>query len=159
MPHTSTTRRVKLLAVASGGGHWVQLQRLAPAFAGTELSFATSGRATAEQVSPARLFHYPDANARTPLRLIGAVLVIVWIVLRVRPDVIVSTGAAGGVIAIVAGKLIGARGLFIDSVANAQRLSLSARLLRHVSTVVSQWPDVASDAGVDHFGSVLGEAV
>lgn len=155
MPHSTPKRPTRVLAVASGGGHWVQLQRLAPAFEGTALSYATSGTATAAHVAPAPLYRYPDANARTPLRLLGAVVAVFFIVLRVRPDVVISTGAAGGVLAIVFARLLGARGLFIDSVANASELSLSARLLRRVATVVSQWPHVAHGAGVGHFGSVL----
>jgi UDP-N-acetylglucosamine:LPS N-acetylglucosamine transferase len=155
MRNRISQRRLRVLAVASGGGHWVQLQRLAPAFQGTDLHYATSGTARATQVAPAPLFHYADANARTPFQLLKAVLGLAAIVARVRPDVIVSTGAAGGVISIIFGRVMGARCLFIDSVANASRLSLSAALLRRVATVVSQWPDVAKEAGVDHMGSVL----
>jgi hypothetical protein len=48
--------------------------------------------------------------------------------LRVRPDVIVSTGAPCGYVAIRMGRLLGARTLFIDSIANAVQPSLSGQL-------------------------------
>ena len=34
-------RRPKLLAVSSGGGHWVQLLRIAPAFENCDVTFVT----------------------------------------------------------------------------------------------------------------------
>jgi UDP-N-acetylglucosamine:LPS N-acetylglucosamine transferase len=78
------------------------------------------------------------------------------IVLRVRPDVVISTGAAGGYFAIRIARLIGARTVFIDSVANTRQLSISARLARKVADVVlSQWPSVAEKNGVQYRGAVL----
>ena len=145
----------RVLAVASGGGHWVQMMRLRPAFASCDVAFATTPHAAISMVNPSRLHTYADANAQTPAALIMAAFKLLWIVLRERPDVIVSTGAAGGVLAILFGRLVGAPGLFIDSIANAETLSLSARLLRRVSAVASQWPDVARRNGVLHFGSVI----
>ncbi len=37
-------RRVRVLAVASGGGHWVQLLRLRPAWEGCDVAYATVHR-------------------------------------------------------------------------------------------------------------------
>jgi hypothetical protein len=47
MPDRNRTRPV-ILAVSSGGGHWVQMQRLAPAFAGADLHYATTDATAAE---------------------------------------------------------------------------------------------------------------
>ena len=38
---TAHKRRPKVLAVSSGGGHWVQLMRLQTAFEGCDVSYAT----------------------------------------------------------------------------------------------------------------------
>ena len=43
----------RVLAISSGGGHWVQLPRLRPAFAGAEVTYVTVDRAYATDV-PAR---------------------------------------------------------------------------------------------------------
>jgi hypothetical protein len=54
------------------------------------------------------------------------------------------------------GRLYGARTLWIDSVANCERLSTSGRIARLIAhRVVSQWEDVAEREGVGHWGSVL----
>ncbi len=152
----NTKRPLRLLAVASGGGHWVQMLRLRPAFDGADLHFATVDASAATMVAPAPVHIYPDANKDAPLRLIRMALRLGVIVLRVRPDVVVSTGAAGGLLAILFARAMGARTMFIDSIANAERLSLSARLSRHVAhRVLSQWPTVAAASRTEFCGAVI----
>jgi UDP-N-acetylglucosamine:LPS N-acetylglucosamine transferase len=155
MPDRTRARPV-ILAVSSGGGHWVQMQRIAPAFAGAVVHYATTDATAASQIGHAPIHVYPDANKDTPLRLVLCLLRLIWIVLRVRPDVVVSTGAAGGVLAIRLARLIGARTMFIDSIANARQLSISARLALGVADrVLSQWPRVAERTGAEYRGAVL----
>ncbi len=132
------------------------MQRLAPAFAGAEVHYATTNASAAGQAGGSRVHVYPDANKDTPLRLVLCVLRLVWIILRVRPDVVVSTGAAGGFLAIRIARLIGARTMFIDSIANARELSISARLALGVADrVLSQWPRVAELTGAEYRGAVI----
>jgi len=153
---TRKPRPPRLLAVASGGGHWVQLLRLRPAFAGASVHYATVDASAAAMVAPAPVHLYPDANKDKPLRMILTALRLAVIVARVRPDVVISTGAAGGYLAIRIARLIGARTLFLDSIANAQDLSVSARLSRGVAhRVLSQWPAVAAATGTEFSGSVI----
>ena len=98
----------------------------------------------------------PDGNRDTKLALLWMALKVLVIVLIVRPNVIVSTGAAPGYFACRFGKLVGAKSLFIDSVANAEDMSLSAKLVTsHANRVFSQWPCVAEKFGVECHGSVL----
>ena len=69
---------------------------------------------------------------------------IAWIIGRVRPDVILTTGAAPGYFAIRIGKLIGARTMWLDSVANVEQLSLSGeRVGKHADLWLTQWPHLA----------------
>lgn len=153
---TTAQRPPRILAVASGGGHWVQLIRLSPAFAGAEVQYATVDRSAAATVAPAPVHVYPDANRDTPLRLMAMALRLALIVLRVRPDVVVSTGAAGGYLAIRFARIFGARTMFIDSIANARELSISARLAQRVADrVLCQWPAVARATGATYCGAVL----
>jgi UDP-N-acetylglucosamine:LPS N-acetylglucosamine transferase len=155
MPRRKNQRPI-VLAVSSGGGHWVQMQRLAPAFSGAEVHYATSDASAMGRFGSARLHVYPDANKDTPLRLLLCLLRLAWIVFSLRPDVVVSTGAAGGVLAIRLAQLFGARTMFIDSIANARELSISARLSLGVADrVLSQWPDVAALTGAEYRGAVI----
>ena len=82
---------------------------------------------------------------------------LLFIVLKFRPSTIVTTGAAPGVFAVRLGKLLGARTVWIDSIANSEELSLSGRLVRrHVDLCLTQWPHLAdADPDVQCFGSVI----
>jgi UDP-N-acetylglucosamine:LPS N-acetylglucosamine transferase len=152
----SSVRRTKILAIASGGGHWIQLLRLRPAFAGADLCYASVDHALAADVAGHPFYRFPDANRERKFDLVLQILRIAWILLRVRPDVIVSTGASCGYIAIRIGRIFGARTLFVDSIANAERLSLSGQLAcRHANLMLTQWPHLASTEGPQYRGSVL----
>jgi len=62
-----------------------------------------------------------------------------------RPDVVVTTGSMPLAIFSIWSKLLGARIVWIDSVAQIDRLSLSGRVMRHVADLcLAQWPDVAA---------------
>jgi UDP-N-acetylglucosamine:LPS N-acetylglucosamine transferase len=157
MPFRQKTKRPKkVLAVCSGGGHWIQMKRLQPAFEGIQLTYATVHRANASEVRGAKLFLLPDANRDTKARLCLLLLKLMWIVVRVRPDVVVSTGAAPGYLAIRIARLLGARTLFLDSIANAEELSMSAAMaVSHADVTLSQWDNVAQKYGLQHWGAVL----
>lgn len=145
----------RLLAVASSGGHWVQLRRLEPAFAGHEVAYLTTDPGHRFEVSPARFYAVGDANRWSRLALLRSALRILWIVLRERPDVVISTGAAPGYMAIRLGKLLGARTVWVDSVANVEELSLSGRMAStQVDLCLTQWPHLAGGA-VHYRGAVL----
>ncbi|KPD10819.1 hypothetical protein [Phaeobacter sp. 11ANDIMAR09] len=154
--HRPNHSRPVVLAVSSGGGHWVQLQHLSPAFDGAEVHYATTDSSAVENAGTNHVHVYPDANKDTPLRLIACVLRLAWLVLRIRPDAVVSTGAAGGFVAIRLARMLGARTMFIDSIANARKLSISAGLSLGVADrVLSQWPEVAKETGAEYQGALI----
>jgi hypothetical protein len=151
-----STRIPRILAISSGGGHWIQLLRLRPVFIGSHVLYASVGTQRARDVAPAPYCAIPDANRQNKAMLLFMLVRIVWIILRLRPDVIISTGAAPGYFAVRIGRMLGARTLFLDSIANAEELSLSANLARrHCDLVLTQWPHLAEENGPRFSGSVL----
>jgi UDP-N-acetylglucosamine:LPS N-acetylglucosamine transferase len=149
-------KKPRLLAVSSGGGHWVQLLRLRSAFAGWDVSYASTFASQAKDLIGAPIYVVPDSSrfAKSTLPKVG--WMALTIVLKVRPKAIVTTGSMPALFFLLAGRLIGSKTLWIDSIANSGRLSTSGRMARHIAhQVVSQWPDVAKAEGVDYWGSVL----
>jgi hypothetical protein len=73
------------------------------------------------------------------------------------PDLIISTGAAPGLIALLLGKLVfRRRTIWIDSMANADRLSTSGRLAGRLADLwLTQWPHLAEAGGPQFWGPVL----
>lgn len=149
-------KQTKILAIASGGGHWIQMLRLRPAFDGCSVTYSTVNPGSKHDVSGNDFYVVPDGNRDTKISLLMMAFRVLYIVLRVRPDVVISTGAAPGYFACRFVKLVGGKSLFIDSVANAEDMSLSAKLATsHASRVFSQWPSVAKKSDVECHGSVL----
>lgn len=146
----------RVLAIASGGGHWQQLMRLRPAFEGQRMSFVTTNAAYATDVPGHELSVVTDANRDHPLKMLRLAFEMLFQVLRVRPDLVISTGAAPGILGIFFGRLLGARTIWIDSIANAEELSLSGRLaIRVAHTALTQWPHLAKASGPEYHGSIL----
>lgn len=78
------------------------------------------------------------------------------IVSRRRPDAIVTTGAAPGLIAVAIGRLRGITTIWVDSIANASELSGSGKIAsRLADKTFTQWPHLAA-GNVEFHGTTLG---
>ncbi|MHC4416221.1 MAG: UDP-N-acetylglucosamine--LPS N-acetylglucosamine transferase [Planctomycetota bacterium] len=149
-------RKMRILAIASGGGHWVQLLRLRPAFVGEHVTYVTVKRAYRADVGLAPLYVVNDATWWTKWGLVRLAVRMAWIMLRVRPDVVVTTGAAPGYFGVLLGRLLGARTAWIDSMANVEHLSLAGRKAgRWADLWLTQWPALAGGAGPRYEGTIL----
>lgn len=134
----------------------MQLQRLRPAFEEHDVAFVTTNAGYRGEALPHRFYAVNDASRWNKLRLAQMALRIFVIVLRERPDVVITTGAACGYFAIRFGKLVGARTLWIDSIANIDEMSMSARLARRYTDLwLTQWPHLAAPDGPHYAGAVL----
>ena len=146
----------RVLAVASAGGHWVQLQRLAPALLAHDVAFVTTDPGYRAEVRSARVHVVNDASRHSKLRLLLLAFRMLVILMRERPDVVVSTGAAPGYIALRLGRLVGARTIWIDSIANVEEMSLAGTFARRYADLwLTQWPHLASPTGPRYEGAVL----
>lgn len=86
-----------------------------------------------------------ECNRQQPGQTLKVVFRCLRILVRERPDIVLSTGAAAGFILCFLGKLLGSKVIWIDSIANARRLSMSGRMIRpFADLILSQWPDVAA---------------
>lgn len=149
-------KRPKVLAISSGGGHWVQLLRLRPAFEGCDVTYATVREGYRADVGEAEFRLIPDSNRSTKRALIRSAFAILLLLMREKPDVVITTGAAPGYFGVRLGKLLGARVIWLDSVANAEELSMSGEKAgSFVDLWLTQWPHLARDGGPKCFGSVL----
>ena len=145
----------KVLAVASGGGHWVQLLRLRKSFEGQELAFMTTNAEYASEVNEP-LYVVKDANLNKKIGLIIMFIQVLWVLLRFRPDVIVTTGAAPGFAAIMIGKVFGAKTLWLDSIANGEELSAAGKKAhRWADEWLTQWEHLEKEEGPSFKGRVL----
>jgi exopolysaccharide biosynthesis glucuronosyltransferase PssD len=148
--------KLKVLAVASSGGHWVQLRRVIPAFAGFEVIYVTVLESYRSQVPENRFYRVNDATRWNKLSMIALALRLAWIMAKEKPGVVISTGAAPGYFALLLGRWFGARTIWIDSMANIEHISMSgARVGRYADLWLTQWPHLAKSEGPHYAGGVL----
>lgn len=148
----------RILAVASGGGHWRELLRLQPAFSTGPVSYATVESAYRSEVGDAPFYLLPDATRWSPTKMGALAARVLWLVRTQRPEVVISTGAAPGYWALRFAKARGARTIWVDSVANAESLSMSGRMVRPYADLwLTQWPHLAwcEGEGPEFAGRVL----
>jgi len=147
----------KVLAISSGGGHWVQLQRLRPAFEGCNIIFATTQKSYGFDIAEDHFRVIPDCNRWEKIKLLKSAFAILLLVIREKPDVIVSTGAAPGYFAIRFGKTLGKKTIWVDSIANAEELSMSGQRARKYADLwLTQWEHLSRPEGPHYCGNVLG---
>lgn len=146
----------RIIAIASGGGHWQQLMLMRDAFDGADVLYLTTLEGLPEQfgAEPAKII--PDCNRNEKWAMIRSALSLSGIIIKYQPHVVISTGALPGVMALALGRLIGAKTIWVDSVANAEEMSMSGKLARRVAHLwLSQWEHVANEEGAEYAGAVL----
>ena len=146
----------RVVAIASGGGHWIQLRRLRPLLDDLDTRYVSVNVSYGHDVAADRFHVVRDGSRWTKLALVVQALQVFWLVLRLRPDVVLSTGAAPGFFGLFFGKLLGARTVWLDSLANVDEVSLSGRLARRFADLwLTQWPHLARPGGPQYAGAVL----
>lgn len=147
----------RVLAVASGGGHWLELRRLYPAFAGMDVAFVSVHPNYMNQVAGHRYYVVRDVTRWDKFGFLKLSVELVRILLAERPRTVITTGSAPGLLALAMAKsLLGARTVWIDSIANREQLSSSGRLARWCADVwLTQWPELQGRGGPSYWGAVL----
>ncbi len=148
----------KVLAVSSPGGHWVQLNKIANKLENKyPVVYASPCSQYALKKNQQRIVHNIfDVSADNKYMLLPLAMQMLYLLLKERPQTILSTGAAPGVVAVMLGKLLGIKTIWVDSIANVQQLSRSGRMIkRHADVVITQWESLSDGKTVLHQGSVL----
>lgn len=153
---SKSPRRVRILVVASGGGHWVQVLRLRPAFAGEHVAYVTVNRDYQAETGAAPFYVVKDATRWNKLRLVVLAFQILSILLCERPDVVITSGAAPGYFAVMFARMLRRKTIWLDSMANVDQLSMSGNKAGRWSDVwLTQWPQLAREGGPAYAGTVI----
>ena len=145
MSNTDKHKQLKICLAASAGGHISQLLKLAASWNGYETFCVTTTEVVRNKlIELGEVYVVGECNRQHPIRVIAVLLRCLRIVIRERPDVVISTGAAAGCMLCFLGKMIGAKVVWIDSITNVERISLSGRMVRYVADLfLVQWPELA----------------
>jgi UDP-N-acetylglucosamine:LPS N-acetylglucosamine transferase len=139
-------KKLKLCLACSAGGHLTELLQLEEAFKDHEYFFATFRREDTESL-PWKVYYLTDPK-RNPLKLLLNFLQALWVVLRERPGVVITTGAGVVVPLCYFAKLLGAKIIYIESLARIDSRSLSGLLLYPIADLFFvQWRQLLGKYG------------
>lgn len=136
--------RLKICVAASPGGHLVQARSLARAYDRHDYFYFTfSGPMAEEMKKTVRVRTIPNITRKNPVSWIGGAVLSAYVALVERPDVVISTGAGVVFFLCVFAKLLGAKLIFLESMAKVTRPTWTARMLYPFADLfLVQWPEL-----------------
>lgn len=118
--------------------------------------YATTNAELAARDGIGHVHALPDCNRDLPVESLKCVWRSFRLTWSLRPDVLITTGALPGLFCLVAARLIGARTIWLDSIANSDRPSLSGTVARPFATLwLTQWQHLAAERGLRYEGGLL----
>ncbi len=138
-------KKLRICLVASAGGHTSQLLKLAESWRGYDTFYVTTTEVVRERLGEfGTVYVVGECNRQHPGRVFRVLVRCIRILFKERPDVVISTGAAAGCMLCIMAKLCGAKVVWIDSITNVEKISLSGRMVRHLADLfLVQWPELA----------------
>lgn len=129
----------------SGGGHLTQIQQLEGVYEDYEYFFLTFKRVDTEDLENA---YYVEDPKRNPVKTMKNFFQSLKILLKERPDVIITTGAGVAVLPSYIGKTLGAKLVYIESFSRTETPSLTGRLLYPLADMfLVQWEKLLEKYG------------
>jgi len=146
--------------IASSGGHLTQLLSIKEGWEDYSAYYVSTSRSGAEKALQhyGRCYTVTDSGRIHVCKLFRTAFQCFAILLKEKTDVIISGGSAPGCLMSIIGKVVfRKRVIWLDSIANAGRMSLSGRIARHFADVcICQWEEVAKKyRGVKYLGTVV----
>jgi UDP-N-acetylglucosamine:LPS N-acetylglucosamine transferase len=133
------------------------MMHLKEVFEGHDVVFVCTMEMYRSEAGPNRFYAIPGVS-RLYKRLIAVSIVkLLFILVKERPEVVITTGSGPGLLAIFFSKMLGARTVWIDSIASVEHLSLSGKMAKKFADLwLTQWPHLADAVnGPTYLGSIL----
>jgi UDP-N-acetylglucosamine:LPS N-acetylglucosamine transferase len=136
---------MKLCLVCSSGGHFLQLYSLKDVWEGYERFWVTfQGNDTEFFLSREKVYNAYCPTNRHIKNLVRNSFMAMKILLKEKPDVIISTGAGVAVPFLYAGRVLGIKTIYVESMTRVESLSVTGKLVYPVvHHLLVQWPKIA----------------
>jgi beta-1,4-N-acetylglucosaminyltransferase len=133
----------KVCLVCSAGGHLVEMERLRPAYDGMDRFFITFKRIDTVGLSRREKTYFITDPGHNPLNFLKSLVQSLSIIIKERPDVLISTGGGIAVPVSYIAKLLGARIVYVESFCRIKDPSLSGKAVYPISDLfLVQWPEM-----------------
>ena len=151
-------REMRVCLAASAGGHLTQLLKLKHSWRQYEAVYVSTVPVVTKRLQQhGRTYIIGECNRNHPFKSILVLARCMRIAIKERPDVVISTGAMPAFLFCVAAKIIGAKIVWLDSIANTRKLSMSGQAVRYFADLfLTQWPAIAEKyKNVECVGTVV----
>jgi beta-1,4-N-acetylglucosaminyltransferase len=137
---------MKIALICNGGGHLTEMLYLLEAFENHKIFFITNADPRINQVKYKKfLIEYIGTNL---WKMIKAFIRTFNILIKEKPDLIISTGAEIAIPSIILARIIGIKTIYIESLARVKNKSKTGRILYFIADVfLVQWPDLLKKYG------------
>ena len=154
---------MKICLACTHGGHLAQMMRLLDAFEGHNYFFVTYKSEVTKNLKNAYFLDFEEKGLKAKIifkiMLIKTAIKAVKILIKEKPDVIISTG--GGEIAVpfcYIGKVFGAKVIFIESLSRITAASAGGRFVYPIADLfLVQWESLLEKYGskAKYWGKVI----
>lgn len=137
-------RKTRFLVVCAAGGH---LREALVSIDGVveDFDLATFRQDHVKAIPGVKRLHYLIDPHISLWKYVVNLLQSLWLMARVRPHVVITTGAGIAIPCALIGKAYGAKLIMIDTVACVNELSKTGRYLyRYADLFIVQWPELCA---------------
>ena len=139
---------MKICLVCSHGGHLTETFQLLKAFEGHDIFFVTYHSSRDDELMEIAKTYLISNIGRNIWRMLKAILLALGILLKEKPDVVLSLGAEIAIPFFYVGKLLRAKTIFIESWSRLSNLSGTGKFVYPVSDVfLVQWEQLLKQCG------------
>ncbi|MFD1952812.1 PssD/Cps14F family polysaccharide biosynthesis glycosyltransferase [Paenibacillus thailandensis] len=126
----------KICLVSSTGGHLAQLKQIIPILSNYNYFVVTEFNKMSDNNNKEEKYYLKQQERKNILFLYCAlynIIISIYIILRERPSIIISTGAGAVIPICLFGKLMGSKLVFIESFAKISTPTLTGKILYRFS--------------------------
>ena len=141
---SSEPKKLKICVACSTGGHLVEIKQLRSVYEKHDFFYFTFAGGVADELKKdERVRTIPNIVRHNPISWIVGAFMSFWHVLSEKPDVVLTTGAGVVVFYCIIARLLGAKLIFMESMAHVEKPTLTARMLYPFSHLfLVQWPQL-----------------
>jgi UDP-N-acetylglucosamine:LPS N-acetylglucosamine transferase len=134
---------MKICIACSAGGHLIEALQIYPLIKNYPHFFITFKRKQSKELLKNKKAYFVIDPKRNLFKLLLNFFQVFRILIKEKPKVIISTGAASAIPACFIGKLLGSKVIFIESLAAVDRPSLSGRFAYLIADLfIVQWENL-----------------
>lgn len=147
---------MKICLIASAGGHLKEILQLEKFYKNKEHYFVTFDREDGKSIAKKEKTYFVECPARNPFRFVANFFQSLKIILKEKPDTIISTGADAALATCYLGKLFGKKIIYIESFCRPSKPSITGKLVYPIADLfIYQWKELEKFYPKGKFGGSI----